>query len=258
MAHGKARIWIDDASLEFVARKDDGPEVTAAREAIQKQYDRMDEAGNAGRWDEILAVALPDARSGSAVMRIPIAQQIEQMKKMAASGARLTGKTEVVAVTLAGGEATVRIRGVTTMTKGGIPRRYEGTNRDVWVLRDGAWRLKDSTIVSGREVIAELDEAAAKRVAAAIAAKAVPLRTAEAGGLATISRRLERRWAARDWWRSARPRTATREIFQMKHRMLEHLVKEKGFTVFAIEANWPESQTADRYIKTGEGDPRQL
>ena len=29
----------------------------------------------------------------------------------------------------------------------------------------------------------------------------------------------------------------TREIFQMKHRLLEYLVKEKGFTVFAIEAN---------------------
>jgi erythromycin esterase len=48
----------------------------------------------------------------------------------------------------------------------------------------------------------------------------------------------------------------TREIFQMKHRLLEYLVREKGFTVFAIEANWPESEAADRYIKTGEGDPK--
>lgn len=48
----------------------------------------------------------------------------------------------------------------------------------------------------------------------------------------------------------------TREIFQMKHRLFEYLVREKGFTVFAIEANWPESEALDRYIKTGEGDPR--
>jgi erythromycin esterase len=38
--------------------------------------------------------------------------------------------------------------------------------------------------------------------------------------------------------------------------LLEYLVKEKGFTVLEIEANWPESEAADRYIKTGEGDPR--
>lgn len=48
----------------------------------------------------------------------------------------------------------------------------------------------------------------------------------------------------------------SREIFQMKHRLFEYLVREKGFTVFAIEANWPESEALDRYIKTGEGDPR--
>jgi erythromycin esterase len=46
----------------------------------------------------------------------------------------------------------------------------------------------------------------------------------------------------------------TAEFFQMKHRLLEYLVEKKGFTVFAIEGNWPESQAADRYIKTGEGD----
>ena len=47
----------------------------------------------------------------------------------------------------------------------------------------------------------------------------------------------------------------TREFFQMKHRLLEYLVKEKGFTVFASEANWRESLAVDRYVKTGPGDP---
>jgi erythromycin esterase len=44
------------------------------------------------------------------------------------------------------------------------------------------------------------------------------------------------------------------EAFKMKHRLLEFLVEKMGFTVFAIEANWPESQVADRYIKGGDGD----
>jgi erythromycin esterase len=46
----------------------------------------------------------------------------------------------------------------------------------------------------------------------------------------------------------------TAEFFQMKHRLLEYLVARKGFTVFAIEGNWPEAQVADRFIKTGEDD----
>ena len=46
----------------------------------------------------------------------------------------------------------------------------------------------------------------------------------------------------------------TAEFFAMKHRLLEFLVEKKGFSVFAIEGNWPEAQVADRFIKTGEGD----
>jgi erythromycin esterase len=47
----------------------------------------------------------------------------------------------------------------------------------------------------------------------------------------------------------------TREFFQMKHRMLEYLVEKKGFTVFAIEANWPESLAVNDYVLSGKGDP---
>jgi erythromycin esterase len=47
----------------------------------------------------------------------------------------------------------------------------------------------------------------------------------------------------------------TREFFQLKHRLLEFLVTEMGFTVFALEANWPESLAVNRYVLTGEGDP---
>ncbi|MCH9686751.1 MAG: erythromycin esterase family protein [Deltaproteobacteria bacterium] len=48
----------------------------------------------------------------------------------------------------------------------------------------------------------------------------------------------------------------TREFFRFKHRMLEYLVERHGFTVFAIEANRPECRAINRYIQTGEGDPR--
>jgi len=47
----------------------------------------------------------------------------------------------------------------------------------------------------------------------------------------------------------------TREFFQLKHRMLEFLVSELGFTVFGIEATMPEGFDVNRYVLTGEGDP---
>ena len=46
----------------------------------------------------------------------------------------------------------------------------------------------------------------------------------------------------------------TREFFRMKHRMLEYLVEKKGFTIFGIEANWPESLAINDYVLNGAGD----
>ena len=48
----------------------------------------------------------------------------------------------------------------------------------------------------------------------------------------------------------------TREFFQMKHRMLEFLVSEMGFTAFAIEANLPECKALNDYVLEGKGDPK--
>jgi erythromycin esterase len=47
-----------------------------------------------------------------------------------------------------------------------------------------------------------------------------------------------------------------REIFQMKHRMLEFLVEEMGFTVFAMEEAWAHGFDVNDYVLHGEGDIR--
>jgi erythromycin esterase len=47
----------------------------------------------------------------------------------------------------------------------------------------------------------------------------------------------------------------TREFFQLKHRMLEFLVSEMGFTAFGIEATMPESFDINDYVLSGYGDP---
>ncbi|HEX8272886.1 MAG TPA: erythromycin esterase family protein [Longimicrobiaceae bacterium] len=50
----------------------------------------------------------------------------------------------------------------------------------------------------------------------------------------------------------------TREFFRMKHRVLEYLVKEKGFNTFAIEASWAECERINDYVHGAPGDPRRL
>jgi erythromycin esterase len=45
-----------------------------------------------------------------------------------------------------------------------------------------------------------------------------------------------------------------REFFQFKHRMLEFLVKELGFTVFTIESSYAACQNINDYILNGKGD----
>lgn len=50
----------------------------------------------------------------------------------------------------------------------------------------------------------------------------------------------------------------TREFFQLKHRMLEFLVTEMGFSIFSIEANMPESYRMNDFVLKEEGDPAKL
>jgi erythromycin esterase-like protein len=54
------------------------------------------------------------------------------------------------------------------------------------------------------------------------------------------------------------PTHGSREVFQMKHRLVEFLVNELGFSIFSIEANMPESFRLNSYVLDGKGDPRAL
>lgn len=50
----------------------------------------------------------------------------------------------------------------------------------------------------------------------------------------------------------------SREFFQLKHRMLEFLATEMGFSIFSIEANMPEAYRLNDFVLTGNGDPAKL
>ena len=46
----------------------------------------------------------------------------------------------------------------------------------------------------------------------------------------------------------------TAEFFRLKQRLVEYLVTEKGFTVFALESHMPETRRLNEYVLTGRGD----
>jgi erythromycin esterase-like protein len=50
----------------------------------------------------------------------------------------------------------------------------------------------------------------------------------------------------------------TREHFQMKHRLMEYLASEMGFTIFSIEASTPEAYRVNEHVLEGKGDPKSL
>ncbi|MFF5706941.1 erythromycin esterase family protein [Streptomyces sp. NPDC012794] len=50
----------------------------------------------------------------------------------------------------------------------------------------------------------------------------------------------------------------TSEFFRLKHRMLEFLVREEGFTALAMEASQSAARALDAYVRYGAGSPERL
>jgi erythromycin esterase len=46
----------------------------------------------------------------------------------------------------------------------------------------------------------------------------------------------------------------THEVFQLKHRLLEYLVTQQGFTTLALEVDYGYAETLNDYLQTGAGD----
>lgn len=92
-------------------------------------------------------------------------------------------------------------------------------------------------------------------VTAWLSQQAIPLNTVEAGnGFADMQALKEKIGDARVV-AMGESSHGQREIFQAKHRFFEFLVEEMGFTIFGLEAAWPECMAVNRYVLTGDGDP---
>lgn len=93
-------------------------------------------------------------------------------------------------------------------------------------------------------------------VAAWIRKQAIPITTAEPGSGTADLRKLRGAIGKARLVALGEATHGTREFFQLKHRLVEYLVSELGFTVFAIEANLPECRAINAYVVDGQGDAR--
>jgi erythromycin esterase len=95
-------------------------------------------------------------------------------------------------------------------------------------------------------------------VAAWLQAHVIPLNTVESGGSYEDLMPLEAVIGDARIVALGEATHGTHEFFTLKPRMVEFLVREMGFTVLAMEANWPEAERLNRYVQTGEGNPAEL
>jgi len=91
-----------------------------------------------------------------------------------------------------------------------------------------------------------------------IKANAVPLKTPEAGNGFADMEPLKKIIGNARIVSLGEATHGSREFFQLKHRMLEFLASEMGFTIFSIEANMPEAYRLNDYVLNGNGDPARL
>ncbi len=122
----------------------------------------------------------------------------------------------------------------------------------------GRYEVKIEQLLTAPQYRAYLDEQRAKQEAAItwLAEHSIRLRTVEAGHGFEDMQPLKAVIGGARVVALGEATHGTREFSQFKHRMVEFLVSEMGFTVFGIEATMPEAFDINEYLLTGRGDPQ--
>jgi hypothetical protein len=219
--YGSGRVWIAEVEFGAVAAQTAGPAVDAAREPIRKQYARLDSAFVRGDGNEIAAVLMPGAQMGVGMIREPL---LPAIRSEMAKTEKLTARTEVTSLRLEGDESIVMVRREAEDPKSAGTRKVVTSHRDTWIQTPEGWRLRESIEVSYHWVLPPTSAGASRPVVAELKTRAVPMSVAN--GLAAFGAAVgEARIVALG--EAAR---GTREFAQVKQRMVEYLVAQKGFT----------------------------
>lgn len=264
--------------LPAFARADAAAE---ARKGIQAGYDRIGSAHRRKDISAIVACYTPDAIiQTSTGQKVDIANYKQEAQKIMPRLSNITTSAKLSKISLKGPKKdqaevaatitlTCQLQPVTMKSQPAQPAqpfKMIQVMQDNWIKTPQGWKIKSSRVQKESHYLngqrmgripapTSGERAGTDPLNQEIQAAAIPFATVHAGSgfddLAPLDKIVgDARIVA-----LGEASHGTAEFFQMKHRLLEYLVTKKGFTVFAIEANWPESQLAERYITTGEGDP---
>ncbi len=216
------------------------------RVAFQKLYARIDgamERQNAAGLERLIAA---DGRVTAGPLNVSLRGYLSNTMKVAG----LSRQSEVTDVRMDGADAVVTVKVHFTVASGGPKRESDGLNRDRWVRSGEGWVCKESAGIGGEPKIRPTSAEEAKPVIAELRARAARLTTVAPGaemddldafGAAVGDARIVALGEATH---------GTRKFYQMNHRLVEYLVRKKGFTVLSTESNWPDALGVDRYIKS--------
>ena len=240
--YGRGRVSV--SGVEFAEDAITSAQVAEARERIQKQYARLDSAFTRGDQDEVAKVVLPDAQMGVGSVREALLPAIQgEMQK----GASLTARTKLVSVQLDGADAVVTVEREAADPNPGGKRHVVTIHRDTWSLVQDVWRWKESIELAYHWVLPPTTVSVVRIIAAELKAHAKPLQTGQPGeewanleafGVAVGESRIVALGEA------AR---GTREFTGLKLRLVEYLIKDKGFTVL-VATNPEEAAEASEWL----------
>lgn len=245
-------------------------EALEVRRAIETEYACLSTAVGEKNLDAIRAIYAPDYRELQTTgEERDLAGVMSEWKGELAAMLHPSLGVEIDRLDLDGSTANVIARSTQAFASSPFPAlrysvRTETTRHDSWIRSGSDWKLRRSKCQQVKAWINDkleheqnfespLTAAEREAVVRELGDLALPFKTIHAeNGFADLAG-LDRLIGNARIVALGEASHGTAEFFQMKHRLLEYLVETKGFTVFAIEGNWPEAQVADRYIRTGEG-----
>lgn len=215
------------------------------REALAAHYARMDAAIVAGRFDEIEAAALPDAIVRQGSHETPFSTLVGHMREMMRTMAVVSHRASIESLRVQGEEARVIVRTESVVRAAGQDRTGVQKSEDTWLLTRDGWRLKRSVALGAGEVATTASAWNAAAVARDLRQYAHATEDLRAFDLAVGDARIVGLGEATH---------GTEEIAASKARLVEHLVRDKGFGVLAIEGHWAGALRLDEYINGGAVD----